>query len=180
MAFDKVVDSVKLDGALTETANAIREKVSVAEPIVFDEKQGFKNAIGLIDTETKYNQGYEDGYEAGKADFEGGVMPYYTFRPASPTKKVSFPYENLPSEYSVVIIPDKFPIINAEHFAFVLGHYSWAGTNEQSGSIVTLKTTEGLSTSSFVISYQSGTINISSTHATFLPEYTYNVFVITR
>lgn len=82
MAFDKVVDSAKLNGALTETANAIREKVGVAEPIVFDEKQGFKNAIGLIDTETKYNQGYEDGknsvvnpleYARGLRDAYNGV-----------------------------------------------------------------------------------------------------------
>ena len=128
----------------------------------------------------EYQKGYEDGYEAGKADFEGGVMPYYTFRPASPTKEVSFPCENLPSEYIVTIIPEQFPTINTEHFAFVSGFYNKAGPNNQQACTVLLRVEEGLSTSNFGFSYSNKTIRISSPHATFLPEYTYNVFVITR
>ena len=125
-------------------------------------------------------QDFDNVYRAGQESGGGGVMPYYTFRPASPTREVSFPYENLPNEYSVLITPEKFPTINAEHFAFVGGYWNKAGGNTQSRCDVVLKTGEGLSTSSFNLNYRNNIISISSTHATFLPEYTYNVLVITR
>ncbi len=61
MAFDKVVDSAKLDSALTATANAIRAKTGGTEPIIFDETQGFKADVEIIETGGGYEQGFEDG-----------------------------------------------------------------------------------------------------------------------
>lgn len=48
MAFDKVVDSAQLDGALTSTADAIRVKTGETEEIVWDETTGFSEAILAI------------------------------------------------------------------------------------------------------------------------------------
>lgn len=53
MAYDKVVDSAVLNGAMTATANAIREKTGSTEPIPWNETNGFKDSI-------------EEVYEAGK------------------------------------------------------------------------------------------------------------------
>ena len=50
MAFDKVIDSAKLDAGMTATANAIREKTGGNAPIVWDEANGFKNAVEGIQT----------------------------------------------------------------------------------------------------------------------------------
>ena len=135
------------------------------------EEKGVEVGNGLIDTYAEKISEISGG---------GGVMPYYTFRPASPTREVSFPCENLPSEYMVTIIPEQFPTINTEHFAFASGFYNKAGPNEQPACTVLLKTQEGLSTSNFGFSYSNKTIRIYSTHATFLPEYNYNVFIVTR
>ena len=48
MAFDKLVDSVKLDGAITATANAIREKAETTEKIAWNPDTGFADAISAI------------------------------------------------------------------------------------------------------------------------------------
>lgn len=58
MALDRVVDSAVLDGALSATANAIREKTGSTERIAWDEAKGFSDVI-------------VDVYEAGKkAEYE--------------------------------------------------------------------------------------------------------------
>lgn len=49
MAIDKVIDSAKLDTALTATANAIREKNGSADPIAWDNNTGFANAVENIE-----------------------------------------------------------------------------------------------------------------------------------
>lgn len=49
MAFDKVVDSAKLDGAITATANAIREKTGSEDKIPWDETTGFAATIAAIE-----------------------------------------------------------------------------------------------------------------------------------
>ncbi len=48
MAFDKVIDSAELDGAITATANAIREKAESAEKIEWNRKTGFAEAVRAI------------------------------------------------------------------------------------------------------------------------------------
>jgi hypothetical protein len=53
MALDRVVDSAVLDGAMSATANAIREKTGSTERIAWNETKGFSDAVG-------------DVYEAGK------------------------------------------------------------------------------------------------------------------
>lgn len=49
MAFDKVVDSTKLFAGMTATANAIRKKTGSADPIEWDESNGFKGAVEGIE-----------------------------------------------------------------------------------------------------------------------------------
>lgn len=48
MAFDKVIDSAKLDAGMTATANAIRAKTGGSSPIEWDEETGFKTAVEVI------------------------------------------------------------------------------------------------------------------------------------
>lgn len=48
MPYDKIVDSAKLDGALTAEANAIREKQETTNKILWDETTGFASAISQI------------------------------------------------------------------------------------------------------------------------------------
>lgn len=50
MAFDKLVDSTRLDGALTATANAILSKTGSTTPLAWDMDDGFKDAIEAIST----------------------------------------------------------------------------------------------------------------------------------
>lgn len=45
MALDKVIDSAKLDGALTATADAIRAKTGGTSKIIWNETTGFSDAI---------------------------------------------------------------------------------------------------------------------------------------
>lgn len=48
MAYDKIIDSAKLDGALSATANAIRAKNGDNAKIPWDATTGFANAIAAI------------------------------------------------------------------------------------------------------------------------------------
>lgn len=50
MGYDKVVDSAKLDGAMSATADAIRGKTGGAENIAWDEDTGFADAVDGIKT----------------------------------------------------------------------------------------------------------------------------------
>jgi len=55
MAYDKIVDSAKLDGAMTATADAIRGKTGKTADIPWDESTGFASEIASITTETEPN-----------------------------------------------------------------------------------------------------------------------------
>ena len=48
MALDKLVDSTRLDGALTATANAILSKTGGSSPLTWDMDDGFKDAVDSI------------------------------------------------------------------------------------------------------------------------------------
>lgn len=48
MAFDKVIDSAKLDTAMTYTANRIRSKTGSTDSIAWDTFKGFGDAVDLI------------------------------------------------------------------------------------------------------------------------------------
>jgi hypothetical protein len=50
MAYDKVIDSTKLDSAMTATADAIRGKTGGTAQIAWDETTGFASAVGEIET----------------------------------------------------------------------------------------------------------------------------------
>lgn len=50
MAYDKVVDSAQLDGAMTATAGAIRAKTGGTDPIAWDAATGFAAAVRAIAT----------------------------------------------------------------------------------------------------------------------------------
>lgn len=78
MALDKVIDSVKLDTALTETANAIRDKSGTTEPIAFDETQGFKAAVESIETgsgDNHYDTFWDNYQDNGNRDMYYGAFP---------------------------------------------------------------------------------------------------------
>ena len=66
MKHDAIVDSARLDGALTATAEAIREKTGNTEPIPFDMDEGFKAAVDSIETGGDTEAAYNEGVEAGK------------------------------------------------------------------------------------------------------------------
>lgn len=48
MAYDKVIDSTKLEAGMTATANAIRAKTGSTSPIAWDDETGFKTAVEVI------------------------------------------------------------------------------------------------------------------------------------
>ena len=48
MAYDKVIDSAKLNSAMTATANAIREKTGDTNTILWNENTGFTSAVEAI------------------------------------------------------------------------------------------------------------------------------------
>lgn len=50
MVYDKVVNSVQLDGAMTATANAIRKKNGSTTPITWEPTSGFESAIDKLET----------------------------------------------------------------------------------------------------------------------------------
>lgn len=53
MAYDKVVDSAKLDAGMTATANAIRAKTGGTGKIPWDSVTGFKTAVEAIQTDVE-------------------------------------------------------------------------------------------------------------------------------
>lgn len=55
MPYDKIVDSAKLDGAMTATADAIRGKTGKTADIPWNESTGFASEIASITTETEPN-----------------------------------------------------------------------------------------------------------------------------
>lgn len=48
MAFDKIVDSIQLDAAITYTADRIRVKTGGTDQITWDEAKGFGDAVDAI------------------------------------------------------------------------------------------------------------------------------------
>lgn len=80
MAFDKVVDSVKLDASLSAEADAIRAKIGSSEQIPFDleNNKGFADAISDI-LKGSYNINVSldgsDNQVLAITDATGGVLP---------------------------------------------------------------------------------------------------------
>lgn len=62
MAFDTVVDKVKLESAITATANAIREKTGKTDLIPWDSTKGFSNAIVELKVNELINHGVIPNY----------------------------------------------------------------------------------------------------------------------
>ena len=135
------------------------------------EEKGVEVGNGTIDT-------YAD--KIGEISGGGGLTPYYSFRPTSPTNEFYFPIESLPSEYTLIVFPDKFPLRNPDHFACVSMVFNKMPNGAHYHSGVVLKPEDKLSTGQVGVSYRNNGFIVSDNYATFLPEYTYNVFVITR
>jgi len=77
MAYDKVVDSAKLDGAISATADAIRSKTGKSDAIPWDDDTGFADAVRDIETgggsgSPDYNLPYASKLTSM---FEGATMP---------------------------------------------------------------------------------------------------------
>lgn len=62
MAYDKVVDSIKLDAAMTYTANCIRTKTGNTNSITWDASKGFGDAINSITSQDFLNFVQSLGY----------------------------------------------------------------------------------------------------------------------
>lgn len=62
MPYDKLVDSAQLDNAITQTANAIREKTGSADLIDWNADTGFADAIGSLGGASGGNVSYQSGY----------------------------------------------------------------------------------------------------------------------
>ena len=62
MAFDKVIDSIKLDEALTYTANRIRVKTDSTDSITWDASKGFGDVIDSITSQDFLNFVQSLGY----------------------------------------------------------------------------------------------------------------------
>lgn len=65
MAYDKVVDSAKLDGAMSATADAIRGKTGGSDSIAWDEDTGFADAVDEV-----YEAGEKSEYDRFWDDFQ--------------------------------------------------------------------------------------------------------------
>ena len=79
MAYDKVVDSAKLDAAMSATADAIRGKTGSVDSIVWDESTGFANAVGGVyeaGEKYEYDRFWDDIQNNGD---ESGANYYYAF-----------------------------------------------------------------------------------------------------
>lgn len=78
MAYDKVIDSAVLDGAMTATADAIREKAGSSDKIAWDEAEGFKAAVETIQT------GYAAVEEKAVSfwDYDGTLLYSYSLEEA--------------------------------------------------------------------------------------------------
>lgn len=52
MALDKVIDSAKLEGAITATADAIREKAGITDKLEWNQETGFAEAVSAISVDS--------------------------------------------------------------------------------------------------------------------------------
>ncbi len=73
MAYDKLIDSVQLNAALTATANAIRAKTHSAEPIVWNMETGFAGAISAITAGTSVTTILRSDYSPNGSKWEDTV-----------------------------------------------------------------------------------------------------------
>ena len=78
MAFDKLVDSVKLDGAITATANAIREKTETTEKIAWNPETGFSDAIEAIEVGGSGGSSSVSKKDVNFYDYDGTLLHSYT------------------------------------------------------------------------------------------------------
>lgn len=103
MAFDKVVDSVKLDTAMTYTAGRIRAKTGGTEPIEWDESKGFGNAVDTI--------------TGGSTVPESDPRPIYGgTRPAEWLRLPDYDKAEANTMYLLVELKENYP--NKENFTF--------------------------------------------------------------
>ena len=72
MAFDKLIDSVQLEAAITATADAIRAKNNTTDPIEWTESEGFADAVSSIRT------GGSDQNAVIFYDYDGTVLYSYS------------------------------------------------------------------------------------------------------
>ena len=80
MAYDKVVDSAKLDGAMAATADAIRGKTGGADSIAWDEDTGFADAVGDIEVGERVSVQQKD---VNFYDYDGTRLYSYTVAEAA-------------------------------------------------------------------------------------------------
>ena len=115
MAYDKVIDSAKLEAAITATADAIRAKTGSAEKIPWDESQGMAGAVRDIATGVQPT-GTLEIIENGTFD----VTEYASAEVAGPT--VSNPSAESVKFGNTPIVPDVMYAVGYNWFAEVVSH----------------------------------------------------------
>lgn len=78
MAYDKLIDSAKLDGAITATANAIREKTETTEKIAWNPETGFSDAIEAIEVGGSGGSSSVSEKDVNFYDYDGTLLHSYT------------------------------------------------------------------------------------------------------
>ena len=122
MAYDKLVDSAQLDGALTATADAIRAKTSDTAPISWDADDGFAAAVeGIADSAGTITDGIivkardADGW-ATEVDLycADGKIPNRLFVNGNPYNT----YGDFNPFYKLTRVNHKTPVTDVGDYAF--------------------------------------------------------------
>ena len=115
MAYDKVVDSAKLDAGMTATANAIRAKTGGTGAIPWKENTGFADAVGSISqaedlsAELAAQDALISELEAAVANKAAGTVEPPNIQPLSVTQNGTYTASGDVDGYSpiVVAVPEK-------------------------------------------------------------------------
>lgn len=152
MAYDKVVDSAKLDAGMTATANAIRAKTGGSSAIPWKETTGFADAVGDISqaedlsAELAAQDALISALEeavAGKAA-GGGTAEPPNIQPLNVTENGTYAASGDVDGYSpiVVNVPKKEPVLKPLNVT-VNGTYTPSGADGFSEVTVNVPTSGG-------------------------------------
>ena len=163
MAYDKVIDSVQLETAITATADAIREKLGITNQLEWRDNYGFAKDVGAIGTDPNLqdktiteNGTYtaDEGYDGlGTVTVEVAVMPGNLqvgtmLLSAYIDAQNKFPYLNITVEtivYDTLIVsPDKlFVASDDKYFLLADGAHTTDSTGAEIDQFIADSRREG-------------------------------------
>lgn len=143
MAVDKGVDSARLDGAMTATANKIREKSGSSDPIPWDQDTGFAAAVDTLGSVRLESIAIttpptKTAYKAGEAFNSAGMVVTATY--SNGAKLVCTGYAIVPSR-----------VLSAGQTSVTIQYTEGGVTKSASQAITVTKT-------SLAVPYQSNTL----------------------